>query len=103
TTTEKGATEKNVTEKNVTERKTAGTYHVEFKIMEFEGERKMNSRSYSLLLTGSEKGSLRAGTRVPMVTGSLSGSDTKQYQYIDVGERIDCWSLSEGEHAINLN
>ena len=96
-------------EKNGSEKVTAeangrdSTYRVDFKISELEGEKRLNSRSYTLLQDDRGKKELRIGTRVPVSTGSTSGSDKQQFQYLDVGQSIDCSLKVETEHTVNLN
>jgi hypothetical protein len=53
---------------------------------EFEGERKVKSLPYTLIVAGTPpKSVLKMGSRVPLYTGKESGM-----QYIDVGSNIDC-------------
>lgn len=95
------STEKSTSEKNVTEEKfRGGTYRVEFKISEFEGEKKLNSRSYTLLIDTLHRKELHLGTRVPVQTGT--GTD-KQFQYMDVGQNINCMVTSEAQHTVALD
>jgi len=106
TSAEKSQEEKNAADKSTTEKKDkdkapSGTYRVEFRIAELEGEKKLNSRSYSLILTGNAKGTLHAGTRVPISSGDPSKSNV-QFQYFDVGQRIDGQVIGETERTINL-
>lgn len=73
-------------------KKFGGEYRLEFRINQLEGEKKLNSRVYTLLLEPHEFGKLRIGTRVPL--GST---------FIDVGQNIDCQVRTESERMIGLN
>jgi len=98
---EKNAADKTATEKKDRDRMPIGTYRVEFRITELEGEKKLNSRSYSLILNGTVKSQLRAGTRVPFSTGDpTKGGST--FQYLDIGQHIQCRVMSETERTVNL-
>jgi hypothetical protein len=79
------------------------SYRLEFTLSEFEDGKKVNTRSYSMILQrganrgDSSMGLFRVGSRVPVATGSIQpgGSGTQalvntQFQYIDVGVNIDC-------------
>lgn len=62
---------------------------VQIVFTEYEGEKKVKSLPYTLLVrTGSESpwSKIRMGSRVPVYTGGEHGS----MQYIDVGTNIDC-------------
>ena len=88
-------------------RKKLGEYRVEFKISELEGEKKLNSRLYSLRVEPHVTGRLRAGSRVPVQSGSASpekGAEKgAEFQYLDVGQNIDCTVGSESEHTVGLS
>lgn len=98
---EKSVPDKSTTEKRGRDRMPAGTYRVEFRITELEGEKRLNSRTYSLILIGDVKSQLRAGTRVPFSTGDPSKPGST-FQYLDIGQRIQCRVMSETERTINL-
>jgi hypothetical protein len=80
-------------------KKFGSEYRLDFKISELEDGKKLNSRSYTLLLEPHEAGKLRIGTRVPIQTG---GPDNKQITYIDVGQNIDCQVRNETERIVGL-
>lgn len=80
-------------------KKYAADYRLDFKISELEEGKKLNSRTYTLLVYPHEAGKLRIGTRVPIQTG---GPDSK-LTYIDVGQNIDCQVRTEREHMVGLN
>jgi hypothetical protein len=65
---------------------------------ELQDSKKVNTRSYTVLLGPLEKASLRLGSRIPVATGSFVTTGSKegtpaipmQFQYMDVGVNIDC-------------
>ena len=78
---------------------------------EFEGEKKVKSLPYTLVLAAGEKKSdavdpfegfskLRMGSRVPVYTGKENGM-----QYLDVGSNIDCHAsrLPDGSFDLRLS
>lgn len=71
------------------------TYKLEFTVHQFENGKKINDRSYSVIVErgrardDANKYSLKAGSRIPVVTGSTSGG-VNQYSYMDVGMNFDC-------------
>ena len=67
-----------------TEQKPRGAYRIEFNVREFEGEKRLNSRNYMMVVENDNRGMIRVGNRVPFQTGD------KTYQYTDVGMDIDC-------------
>lgn len=87
-------------------------YRLDFSINEMEGDKKINSRHYTIDLTGpGDREEVKIGTRVPVATGSYpatapaGGSATQvlstQFQYLDIGTHI--WSvLKEHGDALEL-
>jgi hypothetical protein len=74
------------------EAKTISAYSLEYNIYETEGGKRVNTRSYTLVLTDNDKrGMIRTGSRVPLtmnfVPAAESRSGTVQYQ--DVGLTIE--------------
>jgi hypothetical protein len=73
-----------------TQLKPADSYHVEFTVNELDSGKKINSRSYSMLLRAqgfphwTDWKRLRVGSKIPIRSG------TNQFQYMDVGMDIDC-------------
>jgi len=84
-------------------KKKLGEYRVEFKISELEGEKKLNSRIYSLRVEPHVTGRLRAGSRVPVQSAGASPEKGAEFQYLDVGQNIDCTVGSESEHTVGLS
>jgi hypothetical protein len=74
---------------------------------EFEGERKVKSLPYTLLVReprGEASWSkIRMGSRVPVLTGT-SPNMPAQWQYIDVGTNIDCRASQapDGRYRLSL-
>ncbi|HEV2990809.1 MAG TPA: hypothetical protein VG759_20390 [Candidatus Angelobacter sp.] len=77
-------------------KKAGGEYHLEFKINELGDEKKIDSRSYSLVAETRQISRLRIGSRIP-----FHGND-KEKPYLDLGKNIDCAIRTENEHAIGL-
>jgi hypothetical protein len=69
-------------------------YKVEYIFSELQDGKKVNARSYVVLVRPMDKGSLRLGSRIPIATGaSKEGNplvNTSQFMYLDVGVNIDC-------------
>jgi hypothetical protein len=69
-------------------------YKVEYIFSELQDGKKVNARSYVVLVRPTDKGSLRLGSRIPIATGaSKEGNplvNTSQFMYLDVGVNIDC-------------
>jgi hypothetical protein len=65
-------------------------FRLDFSFNEIEDGKKVNTRHYSMDLTEESSNQvLRIGTRVPVTTMSSVDSKNVQYQYIDVGTKID--------------
>lgn len=89
-------------------KKKVGEYRLEFRVSELEGEKKLNSKIYTLLTQPRVKTMLRTGNRVPIQTGEAADKtnpDKKgaEFQYLDVGQNIDCVVESTTEHAVALS
>jgi hypothetical protein len=66
-------------------------YRLDFSLNELESGKRINTRHYSMNLTGDSVDELKIGTRVPVHTGpprSGPGDNPTQYQYLDVGTNI---------------
>ena len=64
-------------------------YKLEYVFSEVQNGKRINARSYSTLLHSGERGSIRLGSRLPVLVSQISGG-TGSLQYIDVGVNIDC-------------
>lgn len=71
-------------------------YKVEYVFSEWQDNKKINARTYTILVRQMDKSSLRLGSRVPIAVGSFMAGSAKenpiptQFQYLDVGMNIDC-------------
>jgi len=64
-------------------------HRLEFTVQELENGKKVNSRSYTMLLARDEHhprpyGQIRVGSKVPFAT------ESNKFEYIDIGMNIDC-------------
>src|SRR5438132_3730348 len=80
-------------------------YKMEFVVKEVEGAKVVNSRSYFMTVPVEAPGqniqgggSIRTSGRVPTVTGVNSS----QYTYLDVGVNIDCKTLHELQSEVSV-
>jgi hypothetical protein len=100
-------------EKKAESKKEAAELRVQVVFTEYDGEKKMSSLPYTLLVGAPEghigsKSSIRMGLRVPVVTGSFkSGSESstvnQQFTYIDLGSNLDGWASKEENGRFNLH
>ena len=77
--------------------KSSDAYRVEYSVRELEDGKKINSRSYKLLVQKDEWQRIRVGSRVPYLAGE------KQIQYADVGINIDCRVTEARERDVTLH
>ena len=65
-------------------------YKLDFVMREVEAGKVLNSRSYSVIISGreSDRASVRTGTKVPFSSGNM-------VQYADIGVNIDCLHVHE--------
>jgi hypothetical protein len=89
--------EKLINDMDMTKKKTEGQYRLEFKITELDDDKKVNSRTYGLLVEPHEVGKLRIGSKVPIMVND------KDKTYTDVGKQIDCQVRTETEHTVGLH
>lgn len=82
--------------KSVAETQPQSVYRLDFVVRELEGDRKINSRSYSMSARNNDWGRIRVGSSIPVKTGENT------FQYKDVGINIDC-RLEERESGAMLN
>jgi hypothetical protein len=74
-------------------------FRLDFVLKEVEGDKIINSRGYSTLISTERKTStIRAGNRVPIP----SSPGSAQFQYIDVGVNIDSEFVKEGPTQLGL-
>lgn len=91
------------------DQKPVHAYRLDFSLNELEGEKKINTRHYSMNLNvPGERQDIKIGTRVPVASASFpatasSGSTVStQFQYVDVGTHISC-SLKEHGDELELH
>lgn len=79
-------------------------YRVDLSFIELEDGKKLNTRHYSIDLTGRRPNEIKIGTRVPVATAncnssssSASASGSEQYQYLDIGTRAEAQLISHGD------
>lgn len=84
-------------------------YHLLFVIEELNAAGKpTNSRSYTTTVSTApdEYASIRSGSRVPIVSGTMSSEGKEvntQFQYIDLGANIDARHAHEVDRKLSLN
>jgi hypothetical protein len=81
------------------------TLRVQLVISRFQGEKKLASLPYTLLVTtGANRARMRMGvdTPVPVTSTSDSGKQTTSIQYRNVGTNIDCSAFDKGEGRYQL-
>jgi hypothetical protein len=85
-------------------------YRLDFSLNELDGDKKVNSRHYSIASdVPGERQEVKIGTRVPVATaygagpvsGGASALSNTQFQYLDVGTHIWC-SLKEHGDELEL-
>jgi hypothetical protein len=82
--------------------KPSDSYKVDFTVNELDNGKKINSRSYSMLVRAdalpkfTDTKRLRVGSRVPYSTSTGTDTATNNIQYQDVGMNIDCRLLPMG-------
>ncbi len=75
---------------------------VQIVFAEYEGDKKVKSLPYSLIVQANRSSQLRIGSRIPVATTSDKGS--LQFQYIDVGTNLDCSAnpAQDGKYQLRL-
>jgi Bacterial type II and III secretion system protein len=76
---------------------------VQIVFAEYEGDKKVKSLPYTMLIQANRTGKLRIGSRVPVATGGDKGG--MQFQYIDVGTNLDCSATpaQDGRYQLRLS
>jgi hypothetical protein len=83
---------------------TVDAYRLDVSFNELEDGKKLNTRHYSIDLTGGRPNDIKIGTRVPVVSATCnspsasapSGGASEQYQYLDVGTHLSAQLISHG-------
>jgi hypothetical protein len=94
--------QQNAAAENAQPTKISGSYRLEFTVMEVEDGKTLNSRTYTMMLSGTPLGQVRAGSRVPLETGGKRNSiEPMSSQYFDTGQNIDCRIVAEhGQYLV---
>ena len=86
--------------------KPTDSYKVEFTVNELDNGKKINSRSYSMLMRAeaspkwTDRQRLRVGSKVPV---SIGGTSASPVQYQDVGMNIDCRLMPMGNGKVSID
>lgn len=78
-------------------------YRVDLSFNELDDGKKVNTRHYSIDLTGGRPNELKIGTRIPIATASSTSSHSQsdsvseQYQYIDLGTSVMAQLINHGQ------
>jgi hypothetical protein len=88
-------------------RSPTASLRVQLVITRFQGEKKVASLPYTLLVTaGGARARMRMGvdTPVPVTSTSESGKQTLSIQYRNVGTNIDCaaWDKGDGRYQLSI-
>ena len=75
------------------------TYKLDYVFFELQDNKRVNTRSYTILVRVTNKAVLKLGARVPIAVGS---KEENQIQYLDIGQNIDCRVRQELDSAIDL-
>lgn len=79
----------------------AGTYKLDYVFSEMQDNKRLNARSYTVIVRLLEKGLIKIGSRVPIITGSAKEGGT-QIQYLDIGMSLECRVGAESDSGIDL-
>lgn len=95
------------TEASTERRGPTASLRVQFVISRFQGEKKLASLPYTLLVTtGGARARMRMGvdTPVPVTSTSDGGKQTTSIQYRNVGTNIDCaaWDKGDGRYQLSI-
>ena len=77
-------------------------YRLDVSFNELEDGKKLNTRHYSIDLTGGRPNDIKIGTRVPVVSATCNSSSEsspsggEQYQYLDLGTHLSAQLISHG-------
>ena len=78
-------------------------YRLDVSFNELEDGKKLNTRHYSIDLTGGRPEEIKIGSRVPVVSATCSSSSAsspsggEQYQYLDLGTHLMAQLISHGD------
>jgi hypothetical protein len=75
-------------------------YKVNFVLAEIEGGRRVNERNYSSIVRERRQFTVRTGDRIPVVTRSGGQQARDEWQYLDVGFRLESTLETSGPDVI---
>jgi len=80
------------------------TYRLTYTLTETDGGKRVGAQHFAMIVVSGRKTVLKQGSRVPLVTGSLSssGGAQTQVQYMDIGLNVDA-SVEESGGGVKLN
>jgi hypothetical protein len=80
------------------------TYRLTYTLTETDGGKRVGTQHFAMVVVSGRKTVLKQGSKVPLVTGtvSTSGGPQTQVQYLDIGLNIDA-SIEESGEGIKLN
>ena len=77
------------------------SYRLDFSFDEVSDGKILNTRHYSMNMTGGNPNEIKIGTRVPVASGSSSSTPAStQYQYLDIGTNIWAQLREHGDEFI---
>ena len=78
-------------------------YRLDVSFNELDDGKKLNTRHYSIDLTGGRPNDIKIGTRVPVVSANCNSSSaaspsgaSEEYQYLDLGTHLSAQLISHG-------
>jgi hypothetical protein len=86
-------------------------YRLDVSFNELEDGKKLNTRHYSIDLTGGRPGDIKIGTRVPVVTANCNSSSasspsagaSEQYQYLDLGTHLSAQLTNHAGNELHVS
>lgn len=75
------------------------TYRVRYTISEIDNGKRSGVQHYAMNLFDGQRGMMKQGSKVPVITGSSSPTDktTTVYQYLDIGMNFDVTATRAGD------
>src|SRR5437016_1182163 len=64
-------------------------YKIDYVISEIQDGKRVNARTYTVLVRAGDKANIRLGSRVPFATGPTHEGVSPSFQYLDVGMDMD--------------
>ena len=79
-------------------------YRLTYTVTEFDGEKRIGTQHFGVVVAGGQRTTLKQGNKVPVVTGNFtasSNSSENQFTYLDVGLNFDA-TLDEFVNGVRL-